>query len=109
MVRPPHSAAWRIAQDLSDRLGIAAGLVAADDALGDLEHLIREKFRSRRAFCQATGLAEDMLSHVLAGRKDLSLRALEQALRQIGYALHIRPAAGGQQPARKAAARKRTG
>jgi hypothetical protein len=33
-----------------------------------------------------------MLSHVLAGRKDLSLAGLTQALERIGYALHIRPA-----------------
>jgi hypothetical protein len=33
-----------------------------------------------------------MLSHVLAGRKDLSLPALEKALGRIGYVLKMTPA-----------------
>jgi hypothetical protein len=90
--RMRETAAWRIAQDLSGRLGIASGLVSPDDCRGDLEHLIFTKFPSQRAFCQATGLSEDMLSHVLAGRKDLSLSALEGALDRIGYRLRITPA-----------------
>jgi hypothetical protein len=47
-----------------------------------------------------------MLSHVLAGRKDLSLAALTKALQRIGYRLCIVP-----MPAVKPAARtrKRTG
>ncbi len=90
----PRSIPWHIAQDLSGRLGIAAGLVRPDDYQGDLEDLIREKFPSRRAFCEATGITEDMLSHVLAGRKDLSLASLTQALGRIGYRLRIVPAAG---------------
>lgn len=85
------TAGWRIAQDLSSRLGIAQGYIEPDDYHSQLESLIREHFPSQRAFCQATGLAEDMLSHVLAGRKDLSLRALTEALARIGYTLRILP------------------
>jgi hypothetical protein len=88
----PRTIAWRIAQDLSSRLGIAAGLVRPDDYRDELEDLIREKFPSRRAFCEATGLSEDMQSHVLAGRKDLSLEKLTGALERIGYRLRILPA-----------------
>jgi hypothetical protein len=80
----------RIAQDLSARLGVAAGLVRLGDWRDELEDLVREEFPTRRAFCEATGISEDMLSHVLAGRKDLSLGALTKALERIGYALHIR-------------------
>lgn len=90
----PGTLLWRIAQDLSSRLGIAAGLVRPDDYQGDLEDLIREQFDSQRAFCKATGLSEDMLSHVLAGRKDLSLAKLTTALERIGYRLRIVPAVG---------------
>jgi hypothetical protein len=97
----PRTLVWRIAQDLSGRLGIAAGLIRPDDYRDELEDLIREKFPSRRAFCEATGIAEDMLSHVLAGRKDLSLEALTQALARIGYRLRIVPAAEGPPKAQK--------
>ncbi len=92
--------AYRIAQDLSSRLGIAAGMIRPDDYRDELAELIREQFPSRRAFCEATGLSEDMLSHVLAGRKDLSIAALTKALARIGYRLRLVPAAR---------ARKRTG
>jgi hypothetical protein len=88
----PQTMPWRIAQDLSSRLGIAAGLVRPDDYRSELEDLIRENFPTCRAFCEATGLSEDMLSHVLAGRKDLSLAALTKALERIGYRLRIVPA-----------------
>ncbi len=86
------TAGWRIAQDLSSRLGLAQGYIEPDDYHSQLENLIREHFPSRRAFCRATGLGEDMLSHVLAGRKDLSLSALTAALARIGYTLRILPA-----------------
>jgi hypothetical protein len=85
---------WRIAQDLSGRLAVAAGLARVPDYRDELEELIRTKFPSRRAFCKATGLSEDMLSHVLAGRKDLSLAALTGALERIGYRLCILPSPG---------------
>jgi hypothetical protein len=53
-----------------------------------------EDFSSRRAFCEATGLSEDMLSHVLAGRKDFALDTLTEALAKIGYGLPFLPAPG---------------
>ncbi len=61
--------------------------------------MIRTEFPSRRAFCKATGLSETMVSYVLAGRKDLSLATLNEALTRIGYRLHIT----------RVAPRKRTG
>jgi hypothetical protein len=87
---------YQIAQDLSSRLGIAAGMIRPPDYRDELEELIREHFPSRRAFCKATGLSEDMLSHVLAGRKDLSLATLTPALERIGYALHITARGGAE-------------
>jgi hypothetical protein len=86
-----RTAVFRIAQDLSSRLGLAAGLVRKGDYRDELEALIREHFPSRRAFCKATGLSEDMLSHVLAGRKDFALDTLTEALAKIGYSLRILP------------------
>jgi len=38
-----------------------------------------------------TGLSEDLLSHMLRGRKDVSIRTLTEGLRKIGYALAIVP------------------
>ena len=42
---------------------------------------------ARGVLPKATGLSEDMLSHVLAGRKDLSIGTLTKALDRIGYAI----------------------
>jgi hypothetical protein len=46
---------WRVAQDLSGRIAVAAGLARVGDYRDELEELIRERFPSRRAFCEATG------------------------------------------------------
>jgi hypothetical protein len=94
----PRTPVWQIAQDLSSRLGIAAGLVRPPgerDYRDQLERLVLH-FPSRQAFCKATGLSQDMLSHVLAGRKDLSLPALEKALARIGYVIKMIPVSGKQ-------------
>lgn len=104
-----ESVLFRVAQDLSGRIAVAAGLARIGDYRDDLEGLVREKFPSRRAFCEATGISEDMLSHVLAGRKDLSLEALTKALERIGYMMRIRPAPKlevTQRPARRPAKRE---
>ncbi len=100
-----RSPVWRIAQDLSGRLGIASGLVRPSDCLGDLEDLIREHFPTERAFCEATGLTKETLTDVLAGRADLSLQTLTEALERIGYRLRIVPVP----EEARAEARKRTG
>lgn len=82
---------YRIGQDLCSRIGIKAGFVRPSDYRDELEGLIRTKFRTQREFCEATGLAEDMLSHVLAKRKHLAVDTLAEALAKIGYTLHIVP------------------
>jgi hypothetical protein len=86
-----RTAAYQIAQDLGSRLGIAAGFVRPPDYRDDLEELIRERFGSRRAFCKATGLAEEGLTAFLAGRQELPLDALNAALERIGYRVRISP------------------
>jgi hypothetical protein len=82
---------WRIAQDLGSRIMIACGRARPRDYRDEIEELIRGRFRTRREFCEATGLSEDMVSHVLAKRKHLAIDALADALARIGYALHIAP------------------
>lgn len=82
---------YRIAQDLGSRLAIAAGTARAPDYRDDLEELIRTRFGTRRKFCEATGMAEDMLSHVLAKRKHFAVDTLVEALQRIGYTVHIAP------------------
>src|SRR5262245_5523569 len=67
-----ETAAFRIAQDLSNRLAIASGMARLSDYRDELEEIIRTKFRTQREFCEATGLSEDMLSHVLSRRKHLA-------------------------------------
>jgi hypothetical protein len=106
-----ESVVYRVAQDLSSRLGIASGLVRMEDYRDQIEELIEEKYRTRKAFCEATGLAEDTVSDLLRGRLDLSLSALEKALGRIGYTLCIRrvPRMEHVQQKRAAAPKKRTG
>ena len=82
---------WRIAQDICSRLMVAEGSARAPSLREELVDLIESQFSSRREFCQATGLSEDMLSHVLAGRKNLSIGALTDALAKVGYTIHITP------------------
>jgi len=82
---------YKIAQDISNRLAVAAGMARLPDYRDDLEQIIRQRFDTRRQFCEATGLSEDMLSHVLAHRKHFSLETLTHALNRIGCVLHIMP------------------
>jgi hypothetical protein len=87
-----QTAAYRIGQDLASRIAIDAGLTRAPDYRDELERIIRQRFSTRRDFCRATGLSEDMLSHVLAKRKHLAVDTLAMALQKIGYALRVVPA-----------------
>jgi hypothetical protein len=82
---------WMIAQDIAGRLHIAQGLARPSDYRDELEFFIQTKFPTRRAFCEATGLSEDMLSHVLAKRKDFGIHTLSDALAKVGYGIHIVP------------------
>jgi hypothetical protein len=82
---------WELAQDLNSRLGIDQGYVRLGDYRDQVASLILGKYKTRRAFCKATGLAEDLLSHVLAGRKHFGMETLVKALDKIGYRLEIRP------------------
>lgn len=86
-----ETAVWKIAEGICGRLQVAAGEAEESDYRDELELLIQTKFGSRREFCNATGLSEDMLSHVLAGRKNFSIDKLGDALAKIGYTFHISP------------------
>ncbi len=87
------TAVYRIFQDLDSRLAMSEGLARQPDYRDELAQLIEQRFQTRRAFCEATGLSEDMLSHVLAGRKHLAINTLEESLHRIGYSLQIVPSA----------------
>jgi hypothetical protein len=83
--------AFLIGQDLASRIAIAAGFVRVPDYRDDLQDLIRTRYRTQREFCEATGLSEDMLSHVLSKRKHLAIDTLAEALEKVGYKLNIVP------------------
>jgi len=83
---------WKIAQDLDGRLMVAADMARApDDYRDSFESVIRSDYPTQKAFCDATGLTEDLVSHVLARRKHLAIDTLSEALRRIGYRLAIVP------------------
>src|SRR5205823_1654475 len=52
---------YQIAQDLSGRMAVSLGLARLPDYRDHLRLIIAAKFKTRRAFCKATGLSEDML------------------------------------------------
>src|SRR5262249_23427937 len=83
------TAVYQIAADLSSRIAPDAGLVRRSDYRDEIEDIIRTRFRTRRAFCKATGLSEDMLSHVLARRKHLAVDTLQGALEKIGFTIRL--------------------
>jgi len=89
----PQTTLWQIAQDLSSRLGIAAGFIRPPDFLDELDELVHFKFGSERAFCTATGMPEALIRQVRAGRADMSLETLAKGLERIGLRLRIMPAA----------------
>lgn len=82
---------FRAVQDLGSRLMVNAAYARMPDYREQLLSIIEEKFETRREFCEAAGVSEDMLSHVLRGRKDLSIGALEEMLGKIGYSLSLVP------------------
>lgn len=86
-----QTAVYRIAQDLGSRIAIQAGFARMPDYRDELDELIRSRFKTRREFCRATGLSEDMVSHVLARRKHLAVDTSQEALSKIGYSLRIVP------------------
>lgn len=86
-----NTTVWNVYQDLTSRLRITEGWTEPGDYRDELEQIILSRFRTRREFCRATGLSEDLLSHVLAKRKNLSIDTLTDALDRIGYTLHIAP------------------
>ncbi len=86
-----QSTLWRVIQDIGARLHIESGLARAPDYHDELEQIVHERFATRRQFCEATGLSEDMLSHVLARREHLAIDTLMDALSKIGYSLRIVP------------------
>lgn len=84
---------YRAVQDFGSRLMIDAGWARMPDYRQQIASIIEAKYDTRRQFCEATGLSEDMLSHVLHGRKDLSIGTLTDVLGKIGYGLSIVPVA----------------
>lgn len=90
---PVGSPLYRVCQDMELRLGVAQGQVAPPDYRDHLADLIEEKFASRYAFCQAAGIDQGNLSHVLAGRKDFSLDVLRRVLELLDVRLDLVPTA----------------
>ncbi len=81
---------FKIAQFWDSQLMVEQGLATVPHYREQLREL-SDTYPTRRAFCDATGLSEDMLSHVLHGRKELSIAALDHILSRIGYAIRIVP------------------
>jgi hypothetical protein len=66
------------------------------DYVDELDELIRKKFATRRAFCEATGISEDLLEQILTRRSNTGSDTVDEALGRIRYRLHIAPFAGSE-------------
>jgi hypothetical protein len=84
-----RTAVYRIGQDLSGGIAVAAGSARAPDDRDELEETIAKRFKSQKAFCDATGLSPDMVSHVLARRRPIAIDTLNSASARVGYRLRI--------------------
>jgi len=84
-------AVYRICQDLEGRLSIVQEKAAKPDYKGCLIELIEQHYKSRYAFCQATGVNEGQLSRVFAGKSQFSIDLLLQILEHLGATLTIIP------------------
>jgi hypothetical protein len=82
---------YKAIQDLGSRLMVQAGYAKMPSYREQIAAIIEAKFDTQRAFCEATGFPEDMLSHMLRGRKDVSIDTLTDILGKIGYGLRIVP------------------
>jgi hypothetical protein len=82
---------YKVIRDVHSRMLVDAGEARAPDYRDELGRIVSQRFPTRRAFCEATGLSEDMLSHVLAGRKHLAIDTLSEALAKVGYRINIVP------------------
>lgn len=89
-VRILDSKLHRMGETLEDKLKLRTGTAAVPDYRDDLLE-ISKRFSNRREFCEAAGISEDMLSHVIHSRKDFSIRALSEALGRIGYRIVLAP------------------
>ena len=56
----------------------------ADDYRGLVRELIDKKFKSRRQFCEASGIDPAHLSRFLKGTKELSLEVFFRAMKTLG-------------------------
>lgn len=80
---------YLVGEDLEARLGIAQNHFRVPDLRDELRQLIDEKFQSRYAFCQATGLDEGFVSRILRKSSGISVGRLDEALRRVGWELKL--------------------
>ena len=80
---------YLVGEDLEGRLGVAQGYLRQPDYRDELDDLITQNFRSRYAFCRATGLDQGFLSRLLRKSTNISVERLNRALLRIGWQLTL--------------------
>lgn len=91
--RIPRSPLYAMGLALDSRVKLKFGIAQPSgyrDQLLELSGL----YATRKQFCEAIGISEDMLSHVVHNRKDLSIASLQKALDRIGYTIKLVPVEG---------------
>ena len=89
---------YYIAEDLEGRLAIAEGKARDSDYRDDLADLIEQSGTTCYKLARKAHISESQLSHVLKGRKNLSLAKLSALLDALGHRITFVPKAGIRTP-----------
>lgn len=82
---------YEFASHLLGRKMIEAGVARENDYRDDITAVIRERYKTRKAFCDDVGIEPDMLSHVLCHRRHFSMDSLLKILDKLDLKLAIMP------------------
>lgn len=89
---------YLVAEDLEARVAIAQGKARDADYRDDLQRLIGESGTTCYKLARQAHISESQLSHVLKGRKNLSLAKLTTLLDALGHRITFVPKAGAAAP-----------
>lgn len=82
---------YKLAAEYRGQKLLEEGLARPSDYRDQIASIIRDHFPTRKAFCEKVGIAEDMLSHVLARRRHFSMESLQSIAEKLNYRVTLEP------------------